>query len=261
MQYFHFIRFLSVQFKLFLMYKKCIFCQEMFSVLTVWLPIYPCVLAIRYHTASQLPSFHICFPGQRGNMATTMSWGFSDFGDLFCFTWLMNKIGMYHNHIPLLYIFNSPANECWVSFSFNWTLRNKLHAIKIQTFSFTKMHFKLYSAKWRPFVQGRWVSCLLNCTSAGNRKIGASIEMVGNITPKYTVRIHISILDIWCYYFGLNEFNINYTRMSSFIYDRWTDVYRNQVTHCGLTRSYGVSELGHPWFSVPSLSAKSQAIA
>ena len=26
---------------------------------------------------------------------------------------------MYHNHIPLMYIFNSPANECWVSYSFN----------------------------------------------------------------------------------------------------------------------------------------------
>ena len=30
----------------------------------------------------------------------------------------MNKACMYHNHIPLMYIFNSPANECWVSLSF-----------------------------------------------------------------------------------------------------------------------------------------------
>ena len=51
-------------------------------------------------------------------MGVTMGWGFSEFRHLFCFTWLMNKVCMYHNHIPLLYIFNSLANECWVSFSF-----------------------------------------------------------------------------------------------------------------------------------------------
>ena len=60
-----------------------------------------------------------CFPEQGGNMVTTMGWGFSDFRHLFCFTLLVNKACMYHNHIPLMYIFNSPANECWVSFSFN----------------------------------------------------------------------------------------------------------------------------------------------
>ena len=49
----------------------------------------------------------------------TMGWGFSEFRHLFCFTLLINKACMYHNHIPLMYIFNSPANECWVSFSFN----------------------------------------------------------------------------------------------------------------------------------------------
>ena len=47
MEYFHFYRFLPVQFQLFLMYKKCISCKEMSSVLTLWLPIYPYVLAIR----------------------------------------------------------------------------------------------------------------------------------------------------------------------------------------------------------------------
>ena len=47
MEYFHFDIFLSVQFKLFLMYKKCIFCEEMSSVLTPWLLIYPRVLTIR----------------------------------------------------------------------------------------------------------------------------------------------------------------------------------------------------------------------
>ena len=66
------------------------------------------------HTASQLTSIHICFPEQGGNMATTMSWGFSNFRHLFCFTQLIDKACMYRNHIPLLYIFNGPANECWV---------------------------------------------------------------------------------------------------------------------------------------------------
>ena len=31
-----------------LVYKKYIFCEEMSSVLTPWLPIYPCVHAIRF---------------------------------------------------------------------------------------------------------------------------------------------------------------------------------------------------------------------
>ena len=66
-----------------------------------------------------LHHIHICFPEQGGNMVTTMGWGLSDFRHLFCFTVLINKACMYHNHIPLMYIFDSPANECWVSFSFN----------------------------------------------------------------------------------------------------------------------------------------------
>ena len=66
-----------------------------------------------------LHHIHICFPEQGGNMVTTMGCrGFSDFRHLFCFTLLINKACLYHNHIPLMYIFNSPANECWVSFSF-----------------------------------------------------------------------------------------------------------------------------------------------
>ena len=48
MEYFDFNRFLSVQIKMILVYKKYIFCEEMSSVLTPWLPIYPCVHAIRY---------------------------------------------------------------------------------------------------------------------------------------------------------------------------------------------------------------------
>ena len=47
MEYFRFNRFLIVQIKLLLMYKKCFFCEEMSSVLIPWLPIYPCMLAIR----------------------------------------------------------------------------------------------------------------------------------------------------------------------------------------------------------------------
>ena len=215
MEYFDFNRFLSVQIKMILVYKKYIFCEEMFSVLTPWLPIYPCVHAIRcpflyifnsekkiwiylpqtdvikcvfvsdywndciddilflcnllekhyvifiiswhcglggnfladtlryfswpalsrsWHLAASgmglavmshqagllttLHHIHICFPEQGGNMVTTMGWGFSNFRHLSCFTLLINKACMYHNHIPLMYIFNSPANECWGSFSF-----------------------------------------------------------------------------------------------------------------------------------------------
>ena len=66
-----------------------------------------------------LHHIHICFPEQGRNMVTTMGWGFSDFKQLFCFPLLINKACMYHNHIPLMYIFDSPANECWVSYSFN----------------------------------------------------------------------------------------------------------------------------------------------
>ena len=47
MEYFNFNRFLSVQIKMIFVYKKYIFCEEMSSVLTPWLPIYPCVHAIR----------------------------------------------------------------------------------------------------------------------------------------------------------------------------------------------------------------------
>ena len=46
MEYFNFNRFLSVQIKMILVYKKYIFCEEMSSVPTPWLPIYPCVPAI-----------------------------------------------------------------------------------------------------------------------------------------------------------------------------------------------------------------------
>ena len=78
-------------------------------------------LRVMSHQAGLLTTLHhihICFPEQGGNMVTTMGWGFSDFRHLFCFTLLINKACMYHNHIPLMYIFDSPANECWVSFSF-----------------------------------------------------------------------------------------------------------------------------------------------
>ena len=78
-------------------------------------------LRVMSHQAELLTTLHhihICFPEQGGNMATTMGWGFLDFRHLFCFHLLINKACMYHNHIPLMYIFNSPANECWVSYSF-----------------------------------------------------------------------------------------------------------------------------------------------
>ena len=47
MEYFNFNRFLSVQIKMILVYKKYIFCEEMSSVLTPWWPIYPWLHAIR----------------------------------------------------------------------------------------------------------------------------------------------------------------------------------------------------------------------
>ena len=77
-------------------------------------------LRVMSHQAGLLTTLHhihICFPEQGGNMVTTMGWGFSDFRQLFCFPLLINKACMYHNHIPLMYIFDSPANECWVSYS------------------------------------------------------------------------------------------------------------------------------------------------
>ena len=80
-------------------------------------------LRVMSHQAGLLTTLHhihICFPEQGGNMVTTMGWGFSDFRQLFCFPLLINKACMYHNHIPLMYIFDSPANECWVSYSFKF---------------------------------------------------------------------------------------------------------------------------------------------
>ena len=81
-------------------------------------------LGVMSHQAGLLTTLHhihICFPEQGGNMVTTMSWGFSDFKHLFCFTLMINQACTYHNHIPLMYIFNSPANEFWVSFSLKWS--------------------------------------------------------------------------------------------------------------------------------------------
>ena len=64
MEYFNFNRFLSVQIKMILVYKKYIFREEMSSVLTPWLPIYPCVHAIRcpflYLFHSEKKSKFIC---------------------------------------------------------------------------------------------------------------------------------------------------------------------------------------------------------
>ena len=40
-------------------------------------------------------------------------------------------------------------NQCWVML--NWTLRNKLQWNFNKSFSFTKMHLKISSAKWQPF--------------------------------------------------------------------------------------------------------------
>ena len=49
-----------------------------------------------------------------------------------------------------------PSNQCWLIV--NWTLQNKLqwnsNQIKIQNFSFMKMHLKMSSAKWQPFCPG-----------------------------------------------------------------------------------------------------------
>ena len=50
-------------------------------------------------------------------------------------------------------------NQCWVIV--NWTLGNKLqwNFIQIQNFSFTKIHLKILSEKWRTFRQGwGWVN-------------------------------------------------------------------------------------------------------
>ena len=94
-------------------------------------------LGVMSHQAGLLTTLHhihICFPEQGGNMVTTMGWGFSDFRHLFCFTLLINKACMYHNHIPLMYIFNSPAHEFWVSFplTLEWAQKQfvtRVHAL------------------------------------------------------------------------------------------------------------------------------------
>ena len=82
------------------------------------------VLGVVSHQAGLLTTLHhsypasTCFLEHGGNVATTMSWEFSAFRHLFWFTLLIND--MYHNHIPLLYIFNSRSNECWFSFSLSF---------------------------------------------------------------------------------------------------------------------------------------------
>ena len=90
-------------------------------------------LRVMSHQAGLLTTLHhihICFPEQGGNMVTTMGWGFSDFRQLFCFPLLINKACMYHNHIPLMYIFDSPANERWVSYSFNISWISKKNIVQ-----------------------------------------------------------------------------------------------------------------------------------
>ena len=83
-------------------------------------------LGVVSHQAGLLTTLHhsypasTCFPEQGGNVATTMSWESSAFRHLFRFTLLINEAYMYHNHIPLLYIFNSRTKECWVSFSLSF---------------------------------------------------------------------------------------------------------------------------------------------
>ena len=93
-------------------------------------------LRVMSHQAGLLTTLHhihICFPEQGGNMVTTMGWGFSDFRQLFCFPLLINKACMYHNHIPLMYIFDSPANECWVSYSFKVKQASRFNVNEILT--------------------------------------------------------------------------------------------------------------------------------
>ena len=62
MECFNFNRFQSAQIKMILVYKKYIFCEELSSVLIPWLPIYPCVHAIR------CPFLYICHPEKNLNL-------------------------------------------------------------------------------------------------------------------------------------------------------------------------------------------------
>ena len=115
-------------------------------------------LGVMSHQAGLLTTLHhihICFPEQGGNMVTTMGWGFSDFRHLFCFTLLINKACMYHNHIPLMYTFDSPANECWVSFSLNPRLNLQCYKLgKIFTGPTYKLLLRcmVFSDVYRSFI-------------------------------------------------------------------------------------------------------------
>ena len=55
---------------------------------------------------------------------------------------------------------NHYLNQCWAIV--NWTLRNTSSEIliKMQSFSLTKLHLKIPSAKWQPICPGRWVYIL-----------------------------------------------------------------------------------------------------
>ena len=82
-------------------------------------------LGVVSHQAGLLTTLHhihICFPERGGNMVATMGWGFSDFRHLFCFNLLMNKACMYHNHIPLLYIFSSLQMNDGFPFPLMWNM-------------------------------------------------------------------------------------------------------------------------------------------
>ena len=57
--------------------------------------------------------------------------------------------------------------------------------IGIQTFSFTKMHLKMWSAKWRPFCLGLNVLRNLSMCFAGIRSVGFHYEIVSAIIRQF----------------------------------------------------------------------------
>ena len=104
-------------------------------------------LRVMSHQAGLLTTLHhihICFPEQGGNMVTTMGWGFSDFRQLFCFPLLINKACMYHNHIPLMYIFDSPS-------SMNIIPSTTSSAIKSPCFKVKPISYEMKKKYWYHF--------------------------------------------------------------------------------------------------------------
>ena len=86
----------------------------------------------------------------------------------------MNRVSIGSDN-GLSHIYSSPShylNKCWILSI--WIIRDKLQCflIKIQNFSFTKMHLKISSVKWRSFCPcGDWLRNILSVHNEETLKI------------------------------------------------------------------------------------------